>query len=173
MVVRNEVVLGITDTPCAQAALRWAAEYARLTQASIRAIHVRPYAVDASVAWSTGFAGMAGIADCVRDEPCPPTIQQMFDAQAPEPGWRLECAEGFPGAVLIAKSSGARLLVIGTREHTGLDRIISGSVSHYCLSHATCPVVAVPPEVERLHDAPEHKAHGVGKLWRRGQTPTG
>ena len=33
---------------------------------------------------------------------------------------------------------------MGTREHAGLRRLLSGSVSHYCLSHAVCPVVAVP-----------------------------
>jgi nucleotide-binding universal stress UspA family protein len=37
------------------------------------------------------------------------------------------------------------VLVVGTREHTGLRRAVAGSVSHYCLSHAGVPVVAVPP----------------------------
>ena len=37
-----------------------------------------------------------------------------------------------------------RLLVVGTKEHSGLRRAVSGSVSHYCLSHAEVPVVAVP-----------------------------
>jgi hypothetical protein len=34
--------------------------------------------------------------------------------------------------------------VVGTREHVGLGRLLVGSISHYCLTHATCPVVAVP-----------------------------
>jgi nucleotide-binding universal stress UspA family protein len=34
--------------------------------------------------------------------------------------------------------------VVGTGEHTGVRRLLEGSVSHYCLSHAACPVVAVP-----------------------------
>jgi nucleotide-binding universal stress UspA family protein len=34
--------------------------------------------------------------------------------------------------------------VVGTQEHTGLRRAVAGSVSHYCLSHADVPVVAVP-----------------------------
>jgi hypothetical protein len=38
--------------------------------------------------------------------------------------------------------------VLGTREHTGLRRAVVGSVSHYCLSHAVPPVVAVPADLE-------------------------
>ena len=41
-------------------------------------------------------------------------------------------------------SKHAELLVVGTREHVGLGRLLVGSVSHYCLRHAACPVVAVP-----------------------------
>ena len=37
------------------------------------------------------------------------------------------------------------VLVVGTHEHHGLGRVLHGSVSHYVLSHAPCPVVAVPP----------------------------
>jgi hypothetical protein len=38
------------------------------------------------------------------------------------------------------------LLVVGTREHVGLARLVSGSVSRYCLSHAQCLVVIVPAD---------------------------
>ena len=61
--------------------------------------------------------------------------------------WTLETAEGAPGPVLVARSRGARLLVLGTREHIGLRRAVVGSVSHYCLSHAVPPVVAVPADI--------------------------
>jgi nucleotide-binding universal stress UspA family protein len=36
------------------------------------------------------------------------------------------------------------MLVVGTHEHTGLRRVVSGSVSHYAISHAEVPVIAVP-----------------------------
>jgi nucleotide-binding universal stress UspA family protein len=54
-------------------------------------------------------------------------------------------------AAEFARSAGDRLrmihvfLVVGTREHVGLERLVTGSVSHYRLSHAECPVAAVPP----------------------------
>ena len=38
----------------------------------------------------------------------------------------------------------AQLLALGAREHTGIGRLLAGSVSHYCLSHSAVPVAAVP-----------------------------
>ena len=49
-----------------------------------------------------------------------------------------------PGPTLVAQSASASLLVVGTRENAGWSRLVHGSVSHYCLSHARCPVVVVP-----------------------------
>jgi nucleotide-binding universal stress UspA family protein len=46
--------------------------------------------------------------------------------------------------LLRRQSEEADLLVVGTGDHVGLGRLLVGSVSHYCLSHAKCPVVAVP-----------------------------
>ena len=35
------------------------------------------------------------------------------------------------------------LVVVGSRGHTGLRRFIEGSVSHYVVDHAPCPVEIV------------------------------
>jgi nucleotide-binding universal stress UspA family protein len=74
-------------------------------------------------------------------------ITAVFDSTQPEPGWRLEFLSGEPGSVLLAESVGAALLVVGTKEHVGIARLVFGSVSHHCLSHAPCPVVAVPADL--------------------------
>ena len=75
---------------------------------------------------------------------------------SPRPDWVLQFASGDTGPVLVRQSEDARLLVLGTREHVGLGRLVSGSVSHYCLSHAVCPVVAVPaPASDRCADDSE------------------
>ena len=49
-----------------------------------------------------------------------------------------------PGPALVAETAHAALLVVGTGETVGWGRLVSGSVSHCCLSHARCPVAAVP-----------------------------
>jgi nucleotide-binding universal stress UspA family protein len=49
------------------------------------------------------------------------------------------------GRTLVERSAAAQLLIVGTHEHVGLNRLIAGSVGHYCLNRSVCPVVAVPP----------------------------
>ena len=68
-----------------------------------------------------------------------------------------ESSGGTPGPVLVAESRDAQLLVIGTQEHTGLRRAVLGSVSHYCLSHARAPVVAIPLADRARDEAPVYR----------------
>jgi nucleotide-binding universal stress UspA family protein len=71
-------------------------------------------------------------------------ITKVFEHIDPRPDWSMEFIRGDAGPVLVRESQEAQLLVVGTREHVGLGRLLAGSVSHYCLSHASRPVVAVP-----------------------------
>lgn len=72
------------------------------------------------------------------------SITVVFDEINPRPDWLIQFARGDAGPVLVRQSRNASLLVIGTPEHVGLGGLIAGSVGHYCLSHAACPLVAVP-----------------------------
>jgi nucleotide-binding universal stress UspA family protein len=145
---RNEIVVGLDDSPSAKAGLRWAAKQAIRRQAVLRAIHVFdwPYGpkdttVDApeknaNVTFDTAQAAyVAG-------------ITKVFDDISPHPDWLIQFATGEPGPVLVRQSHDSQLLVVGTREHVGLGRLLTGSISHYCLSHAGCPVVSVPTLTE-------------------------
>jgi nucleotide-binding universal stress UspA family protein len=52
--------------------------------------------------------------------------------------------EGHPAETLLHAATGAELLVVGSRGHGTFAGILLGSVSHYCVQHAPCPVVVVP-----------------------------
>jgi nucleotide-binding universal stress UspA family protein len=66
----------------------------------------------------------------------------------PEASWTLQCFAADPGPLLRRHSELADPLVVGTGEHVGPGRLMVGSVSHYWLRNARCPVVAVPaPQV--------------------------
>ena len=52
--------------------------------------------------------------------------------------------EGNAAAVLVEASKDADLLVVGSRGLGGFSRLLLGSVSRQCVSHASCPVVVVP-----------------------------
>jgi nucleotide-binding universal stress UspA family protein len=112
----------------------------------LRAVH----AVDISPDFNMQL-GMGGIAvpmnpsamDTARRE----AIVTVFNSIQPESDWRLEFISGQAGPVLLAESVGAALLVVGTKEHVGIGRLVHGSVSHHCLSHAQCSAVVAVPAV--------------------------
>jgi nucleotide-binding universal stress UspA family protein len=53
---------------------------------------------------------------------------------------------GEPGEVLVAAACGpGDLLVVGAGRRGAVRHVVSSGVSRYCLAHAACPVVAVPP----------------------------
>jgi nucleotide-binding universal stress UspA family protein len=145
MVNATRIVVGLDDTPTARAALRWAAQQARLTGATVRAVHV--------IDWPIGIEAYGSVeldeAGHLPEEKVSATyrrgIRRVFEESSPEPGWQLQFAEGDTGAVLTAEAADADLLVIGTRTNpdwtTG---DVAGPVAHHCLSRTTCPVVTVP-----------------------------
>jgi nucleotide-binding universal stress UspA family protein len=152
--MKNEIVVGLDDSPSGQAALDWAAEHARSVGAVLRAVHVLDWPYGLS---SAGFPAPANFMELSREEiedSYRRAITAVFDAVSPTSDWTLHFASGDTGQVLVRQSKDARLLVVGTREHVGLGRLLTGSVSHYCLSHAVCPVVAVPaPGAGRREDS--------------------
>jgi nucleotide-binding universal stress UspA family protein len=143
----SEIVVGLDISLASQAALAWAASQARTTGAELRAVHavqlLPPSAMLASVGWMSAPTSPVGgdrVEEAYRN-----TVTAMWEMVQPEHSWRLEFYNADPGRLLVAESAHAVLLVIGTREHVGWGRILNGSISHYCLSHAVCPVVAVSP----------------------------
>jgi nucleotide-binding universal stress UspA family protein len=135
----------LDDSAAARAALAWAARYCRRTASALRAVNV--------LHWPVGIASIGRPAEQVLFLPEREVssdhrhaIRGIFRDVAPEVSWMLTFAEGDAGEVLVrlADDKDIELLVVGTREHVGVRRAVLGSISHYCLSHARCPVVAVP-----------------------------
>jgi nucleotide-binding universal stress UspA family protein len=139
------IVVGIDQSAGAKEALRFAIEEARLRHATLRAVH----------AWQFGYVGATGIegylpvvggeldelrrsAATVLDE----ALQEVgVDAGEVEIERRVD--QGPAAAVLVEKSRGADLLVVGSRGYGGFASLLLGSVSQQCAHHAECPVVIV------------------------------
>jgi nucleotide-binding universal stress UspA family protein len=56
----------------------------------------------------------------------------------------VERGDAGPVLVDLAREPGD-LLVIGTGRRNPIGRVLHRSVGRYCLAHARCPVIAVPP----------------------------
>jgi nucleotide-binding universal stress UspA family protein len=139
----SSILVGLDLSPSSRAALQWAAEQARLTGRRLFAINAVP--IPPSLA-PIGILGMSESAMEVSDIDVPfrEAVSAVWDSVRPELGWTLEFVLDDPGPALVTRSAEAALLVVGTHEHVGLARLVSGSVSRYCLSHAKCPTVIVP-----------------------------
>ena len=138
----NEIVVGLDLSPSARAALKWAAAQARATGQNLRAVHA--FDTSATLTMAVGMGGLAVPVHASAMDAYREAISDVFDSVQPETGWRLEFSPGAAGPVLVAEGLGEALLVVGTREQSGIGRFVFGSVSHHCISHAQCPVVAVP-----------------------------
>jgi len=60
---------------------------------------------------------------------------------------RAIIARGEPGPALVEEAGAEDLLVLGAGRRALRSRLVSGRVTRYCLRHASCPVLAVPPAV--------------------------
>jgi nucleotide-binding universal stress UspA family protein len=138
------VVVGLDTSPAAAEALRWAARYTRAVGADLHAVHAFVWSEREAVFLPADPTVLDLSGKPLRAVQAPEDMGRLFASVQPEPGWTLTCFAGDPGPVLRVRAKDADLLVVGTGEHVGLGRLLVGSVSHYCLSHATCPVVAVP-----------------------------
>ena len=142
--IDREVLVGLDASVSARAALQWAANYARSTGAGLRAIHVLEWPEVHDMYVTSVIEDLMYSDDSNVDRGCRNEIRHIFREIDPRPEWRLEFGQGKHGRLLVNEAAHARILVVGTREHVGLGRLLVGSTSHYCLTHAPCPVVAVP-----------------------------
>ena len=137
------IVVGLDDSAGSRAAHRWAAAYANATGKDLRAVHVLEWPIGlTSSAVKSGtrlHVPQQDVAEAYRRG-----MHRVFDDITPPHGSVLQFAQGDPADVLVRLSSPADLLVVGTREPLGRALYPTGSVSHYCISRASCPVVTVP-----------------------------
>jgi nucleotide-binding universal stress UspA family protein len=146
------VVVGVDGSPASYEALRWAVRHARLIGATVDA--VAAYDVPGAVGWS------APAVDAEFDEK--QARQALSDElrtvlpQGGEVPMVEHVVRGNPARILIGASTGAELLVVGSRGRGGFASLLLGSVSQQCAVHASCPVVIVRPEASDEVSATEN-----------------
>jgi nucleotide-binding universal stress UspA family protein len=137
----NVIVVGIDHSDGAKAALRFALEEARLRQATLRAVHAWQFLGAPGIGGSLPggeFEALRSAAEAALDA----TLQEV-PADAEDVQVERRVVQGAPAGVLVEESSGADLLVVGSRGLGGFAQLLLGSVSQQCAHHARCPVVIV------------------------------
>ena len=162
---RPEIVVGIDESQASAAALRWAADHSRATGLPLRLVRTWQMSAMASAAVTSGAGEYFEAAAADARAHATRWVLDTLGGDAARINWTLEIHEGGAGPVLVAAARSAALVVVGTREHTGLRRVATGSVSHYVLSHTDVPVVSVPAPAEQAPDDSARGALALGPLY--------
>jgi nucleotide-binding universal stress UspA family protein len=142
----RRVIAGVSGSPGSLQAMRYAADLARLHNAILIPV----------LAWVPPGGDFAD-----RSHPSP-YLRSLWREAAWYRLWHaLELAlggapddlscdarvlRGVPGTVLVSVANcEGDVLVIGTGRRGAIARRLSCRVGRYCLAHACCPVIAVPP----------------------------
>ncbi|ANP52479.1 nucleotide-binding universal stress UspA family protein [Streptomyces griseochromogenes] len=90
-------------------------------------------------------------------------LDDAFGAAGPGVAMRALVARGATGPALVDIAGREDdVLVVGAGRRSVLHRAVTRSVSHYCLTHAGCPVLAVPPSPLESELAAVHRRN----TWR-------
>jgi nucleotide-binding universal stress UspA family protein len=135
------IVVGVDGSESAAKALRWAAEEARLRDATLVVLH----------AWHFVYGGGPELvlpAPNIEDvEADARTVLHDIVKEAEDDlaGLLVEerVVHGDAGGALVAASAAADVVVIGSRGRGGVAGLLLGSVSQHVAHRATCPVVIV------------------------------
>lgn len=141
------IIVGVDESPHAQAALKWAVDHAAHTHDPVTAVmawgfidqhHLEPDApFDAT--YTASPADMAVRADrSLRTQ-----LDRVDTTRLIAPVERRAVADR-PSTALLEAASLASVVVVGSRGHGQLASALLGSVSDQVSHHASCPVVVIP-----------------------------
>lgn len=136
----DPVIAGVDGSAQGHRAVRLAAEQARGRHRALRLVHALGWPLNQTPITSRASGPLDG---GPRFEAERLLAQAIADARqaAPEVPVSGEIADGQPANVLLARSSGAALIVLGSRGLGGFGSLLLGSVALQVSTHALCPVL--------------------------------
>jgi nucleotide-binding universal stress UspA family protein len=165
----RRIIVGVSGSPASLQALRYGARLAHLQDAAVLAV----------LAWTPPGGELAERSHpsaYLREIWVEAARQRLLTAidlglggVPPGIAFNMQVARGEPGSVLVGSAiEDGDVLVIGAGRRGPIRRALACRVSRYCLAHASCPVVAVPPSELA------HESRGIrGWIFRhRGLRPT-
>ena len=144
------VVVGIDDSSTARRALRWAMAEAAGLGVELDVVHV--YSVPVVLTPPLRIPPTSTEADREHDayELLGRLTSEALAVSAKHPPdiQRIAVQGTQPGRVLVTCAKPDDVLVVGSRGRGPVASSLLGSASHYCVHHAPCRVVVIPPGPE-------------------------
>lgn len=135
----REVLVGFDGSPGAADAFRWACGYARELDLRVRVVRVvdvaddlRELVQEESVETQLHVAGLGLHA-------------LLADAPEGQIGISGSVVAGHVGSTLVDAAAESAALIVGSRGHSPVERVLLGSAGYYAAAHADCAVIVVPP----------------------------
>lgn len=138
------VLVGVSGSKASVAALHWAAAEARLRGARLVAVRCWEPGRHAYYVVNEGRGDTAHPRQAATWE-LASTLHELFGDRLPASLY-TEVIEGMAERMLVDRSAGADLLVLGSTSSPSLSGRSIGPVIRSCLSRAHCPVVVIGPE---------------------------
>lgn len=136
---RPIVLVGVDGSTSARQALRWAFHQARMTGAELHAV----------TAWSVpqtyGYVWQVGAIGDLEQDARTMLQDHLVDALGAQDAATVHrhVVEAHPTTALLGLATAQDLIVVGSHGHGGFVGSLLGSVSHYLVGHAPCPVVVI------------------------------
>jgi len=140
---KGKILVPVDGSESSNEALSYAIDLTMRYSARITLVHVAPYpTIFTGVTTTTTTVltdsmlvqnGNQILSDCLR-------VVEKIGVQA-----NTQLLRGHPGMNIVqyAKDKAFDLIVMGNRGLSGISRFVMGSVSHYVVDHAQCPVTIV------------------------------
>ncbi|WP_407835814.1 universal stress protein [Streptomyces sp. DSM 116496] len=153
----RRVVVGVSGTLGNRAVLHRGAAEARVHDAELWT--VMAWQAPGGELGSRSACNVSSLAACraAAVERLREVLDEAFGKKGPGVTLAGLTVRATPGAALVDTArAGDDLLVVGSGSRSPLRRLVRPSVARYCLAHAACPVLIVPPspleaELDAVH----------------------
>jgi len=141
------IVVGVDGSEPSLNALRWAAEQARMTGATLRVLTT--WQVATGTGWVPTFPVDYDPQEVARQA----LDEAVTETLGADPDVAVEriVKEGHAAPVLLAAAKDADLLVVGSHGHGAFAGMLIGSVSEHLVRHAPCAIVVVHCDKHSRH----------------------
>ena len=133
----DRIVVGVDGSPRSLAALRRGAQLGAALSMPLEAVLTWDYPAMMDTYYTADWSFEEDATKRLTA-----AVEAAFDGTPPD-GLRQSVLQGPAARLLIERSKGAFMLVIGSRGHGGFVGLLLGSVSSVCATHAQCPVLVM------------------------------